>query len=122
MLIGGYVGSLIFTLWLRTESSSSFQSWLMSPIYALVVLLFAAGYAVLPVFVFGWPGYAWLIYRGHASYMAALAIAISFTLAVWVFADSSLAAVVGLFGACIALATHSALPKISKLSAASVIQ
>ena len=108
LLIGGYISSLVLSILLSYERHAPLLDWLKTPLQALVVLLFASGFAVLPVALLAMPTYALLVQRERATYWSALAILLIFSGVVWLLTEANTATFVALFGVPIALVTHQA--------------
>jgi len=105
-LVGGYFGSLISSLLLRHEAHATLLEWLIAPLTALGVLLFAAGFAALPITLFAMPIYALMVQRGRASYLGTLSILAVFLAGLWPFTEPRVVAFVALLGVPIAFFTH----------------
>ncbi len=106
LMLGGFLASLIFALWLRALDQASFLEWLTSPALAFALLLFASLLAAPVAFVVGWPAYSFLLSRGLATYLSSVAIALALAVIAWLAGEPEIGGLTTLYGVCIAVVTH----------------
>ena len=106
LLLGGFLASLIFAIWLRALDSATLSEWMTTPLLAFGLLLFAALVAAPVTFLVGWPIYSLILSRGLAAYPSTLSIPLAIALIAWLLGEPELGALTALYGTCIAVITH----------------
>lgn len=108
LLVGGYASSLIFNFWLRFDEGAALIEWFKAPFLAFSFLAMLAGLSAVPILLFAWPAYAWLLFRQRANYFTVLLIPLFLSLVALIWVHEFVAIMVASFGAFIAIATHAA--------------
>ena len=108
LFVGCLVGTLGFTLLSLLERPAAWHQWLAAPVGAVLIALFAIGFAAVPSLVLGVPAYAWLLHSGRATRGAAAALGLLAGAAAGAWGGWPAALVTSGYGACIGYFTHEA--------------
>lgn len=106
ILLGVYAGSLLFAAVLRMGDGPAWQRWLQVPIDALGVSLYALLATAPSALLLWWPAYAFLLYKGWASWPAVAGVACLPAALALALEGSIIGGLVALYAFCIALVTH----------------
>jgi len=106
--LGCLAASLVFTLFVLLTEPGTWKQWLIAPVGALIPALFAAGFAVLPAFLFGLPAYAWLLATRRAAWWSASLLGAFGGVLVGCWAGWEMAVLTGGYGLCVGYFTHEA--------------